>query len=668
MSILSEDDRLSYRVAFLLAVVVLLAVPVPALRILAVLIIMCYLPAAPFAARTGLSFVSAFGIAVVLSPVLVALPVLGVMSLKLPVDMAVWAIVGIAMAQFLVYGTQGGLSIRPSERKFLIAIVCLLALAAFLTLWLPSTNPAWRFREDSWFHAAVFNRLSGHGLPAVDPYFSPLRLQYMYFYHVILLTVSTLTGLNPFSTMIVTNFMAIAGCVFGFSFLAGRFARSRAVRWLGTCLFVLGMNGLFYLFFPIRFARVLFGETTGREVFDHFFTLSPAGYDTASRFLAVEQNQFMLLEKFMLGTALSLTIGLVCVVLGLMAMSRRAGWSWLSLLLYGIGLCGVLFLHLIVGITLVAAIVVTIVAMLVFRDRGESGAAAPVLWHTAVTGVVVAIALPYLVSIQPENGMAAAVGFSVRLQQVTGILACALPVLLPAAWYLLRGESVRRASGGLSAAGVFAIWAAVVLVMAVLIDLPTNGEIQFSFPLHIALSALAVGALDRWIVRGSKRVARSAVVYVLLCTIPLNAVFFASAFRDESRFLITRSESSLYDWISKYSRKEALFLEADDNVRIPVLAARDLYWGAENYARSWGYPESELNARRALRDAVFGSGDIPDELFRHAARLDRPLYVVLRDVHADAGKQFQRISGHPRLTGKFMNDSIVVFEVDLRGL
>jgi hypothetical protein len=110
-----------------------------------------------------------------------------------------------------------------------------------------------------------------------------------------------------------------------------------------------------------------------------------------------------------------------------------------------------------------------------------------------------------------------------------------------------------------------------------------------------------------------------------------------------------------------------LYLEADDIVRIPVLAARDLYWGSEKYARLWRYPETEVTARRALRDAVFGDGEIPNELFRHAASLNRPLYVVLRDVHTDGGEQFKRISQHPRLTGKFMNDSIVVFEVDLRG-
>ena len=669
MSILAEEDRLSYRVLFLLAVVVLLAVPVTALRAFATLVILCFLPAAPFAARTGLSFVSALGITVVLSPVLVALPVLAVMSLNLPVEMAVWAIIGIAMAQFLVYGTQRGMTVKPSDRKLLIALLALLAFCAFLCLWLPATNSMWRYRADSWFHAAVLNRLAGHGLPAVDPYFSPLRLQYTYYYHVLMLIVSTLTGLNPFSTIILTNFIALGGCIFGFGFLAGRFTQSRIVRWLGTCLFVFGMNGLFYVFFPIRIARYFLGDTSGIAVSKHFFALSPPQLETVSRFLSIENNQFMFLEKFMLGTALSLTLGLVCVVLALIAMSRRGGWSWISLFLYAIGICGVLFLHLVVGITMVVATVVTIVVSLLFRgpQNGEERFL-PVLLQGAITIGAVALAFPYIQSIQPNSGAGGAFGFAIQTHQVIGILACALPVLIPAAWYLLRGEYALRPGGGLSASGAIAVWASVVVLMAVVIDLPAREEILFSFPLHIALSALAVGALDRWMTKGTYRRAFITWTYVLMCTVPLNALFFTSAFRDNTEFVITRTESSLYNWITKFSHKTALFLEADDIVRIPVLASRDLYWGAEKYSRVWRYPEADVAARRALRDAVFGTGEIPEELFRHAASLNRSLYVVLRDVHADGGEQFKRISQHARLTGIFMNDSIVVFEVDLKGL
>jgi hypothetical protein len=664
MSILAEDDRLSYRVAFLLALVALLAVPVHALRILAALVILCFLPAAPFAARTGLSFVSAFGITVVLSPVLVALPVLGVMSLDLPLDMAVWAIVGIAMAQFLVYGTQGGLSVRRSDRRLLFALGAVLAVAAFLTLWLPATETAWRFREDSWFHAAVFNRLDGHGLPAVDPYFSPLHLQYMYIYHVLLLAVSKLTGSGPFTAMIVTNFMALVGCVFGFAFLAGRFTQNGAARWLGTCLFVLGMNGLFYLFVPARIARTFLGETAGSAALERSSALTPAGYETAARLLSVENNQFLLLEKFMVGTALPMTIGVVCVVLGLIATSRRGGWSWLSLLLYAVGLGGLLFQHVIVGITVVAAVTVTIVLSLLSRG----GRAGPVWWQIALTALVAAVAIPYLLSIRPANGVLDAVGFEIGMGQVVGILAGVLPALVPAAWYVLRGESLGRTGGGPSASGLLAAWAAVVWLLATTVDLPTDTEILFVFPLYAALSGLAVGTFDRALTTRWHRPAVIVYAYVLLCTVPVNATFFVTAFRDDSRFVVTLPEESLYDWITKFSRKDALFLEADDTVRIPVLAARDLYWGAERYAQNWRYPEAEVTARRALRDAVFGTGPIPEHVFRHAASLDRPLYVVLRDVHADGAAQFQRISQHPRLSGKFMNDRIVVFEVNLKGL
>jgi hypothetical protein len=105
-----------------------------------------------------------------------------------------------------------------------------------------------------------------------------------------------------------------------------------------------------------------------------------------------------------------------------------------------------------------------------------------------------------------------------------------------------------------------------------------------------------------------------------------------------------------------------LFLEADDIVRIPVLAARDQYWGTEGYATNWNYPEDEMRPRRALRDAVFGDGELTEEVMAHAQSLNRPMYVLLRDIHADGGKKFQKLSKSPYLTGKYMTESIAVFK------
>jgi hypothetical protein len=664
MAILTEEDRLSYRIVSLIAVVALLAIPVTALRLFAALVILCYLPAAPFAARTGLPALSAVALAVTVSPIMIALPVLALMQLGLPVETAVWAIVGIVMAQFLVYGTQRALTTTPSERRLLLALAVVIAVAAFLTLWLPATNTWWRYREDSWFHAAVFRRIANFGLPAIDPYFTPLKLQYMYFYHILLLTVSTLTGMGPFGAMIFTNFIALGGCVLGFNFLAGMFTRRSAVRVIGIVLCVFGMNGLFYLFFPIRVARAFLGETSGTEILRHFFTLSPLSHETASRFVSVEGNQHLFLDKFMLGTALSLTLGLVCVLLALIVLARSNRWRGVMSFFFVAVLVGVMFLHLVIGGTVIAATVgATAVAAVLGRRRGKGeGGLAPV-WILVFAAAAVAISLPYIMSVTPREGVGNSVGVRLQVRQIIGILASMLPVLIPAVWYLVRGERPRRAladGGGLSPSGLIAAWAGIVLVMALVIDLPTNNETKFAFPLYLALAALAVGGLDRWTAHGRRYAA--AVAYVALCTLPLSAVYFAGAFSDRSKFVITQSELSVYDWIRKTTRKEAIFLEGNDIVRIPVLASRDQYWGTETYARNWGYSAEELAPRRALRDAVFGEGEIDYALFEHAESLDRPFYIILRDIHSDEGRRFKRLSDRPFLTGKFLSESIAVFE------
>lgn len=664
MAILTEEDRISHRVVFLIAVVVLLAIPVTAVRLFAALVTLCYLPAAPFAARSGLSFLSALALTVTVSPLMITLPVLGVMLLGLPVETAVWAIVGIAMAQFLVYGTQRAFATAPRDRRLIVALVVIFVVAALLTLLLPTINSWWRFREDSWFHAAVFNRISKHGLPVVDPYFSPLRLQYMYFYHTILLTVSTLTGLEPFSAMIFTNFIALAGCVLGFAFLAETFTRRASVLAAGVALCLFGMNGLFYLFFPIRLARAFLGESTGTAILRHFFSLTPFGHETAARFVSVEGNQHLFLDKFMLGTALSFTLGLVCVLLALMGMRRSGPWNRVFSFFYLASLTGILYLHVVIGATVLFATAGTVIVMAIARKRGRiPDGEFSVGWLATLTVLAAGIALPYILSVMPHDGAGRTTGIDWQTSQAIGIFACVLPALIPALWYLSRGERRETTEGAARASGVVAVWAGFVLLLALLVDLPTNNETKFAFPLQLAVSALAVGGLDLWTRGGGRRRWAPVAAYLVLCTVPLNAVYFAGAFNDRSKFIITPSELSTYNWIQKMTDEEALFLEADDIVRIPVLASRDQYWGTEAYAHNWGYPESEMHVRRALRDAVFGDGELTDAHLAHAASLDRPFYVVLRNIHVEEGRRFKRLSDHPRLTGVFMTENIAVFKV-----
>jgi hypothetical protein len=669
MAILTEEDRLSYRIVFLVAVVVLLALPVAAVRVFAALIILCYLPAAPFAARAGLPLSASVALIVTTSPILIVLPVVAVMLLGLPILTAAWAIVGIAMAQFLVYGTQRALVATPEDRRLLFALAIILVAATLLSVWLPLTNAWWRVREDSWFHAAVFHRIANHGLPVADPYFTPLRLQYMYFYHVLLLTVSTITGLGPFASMIFANLMALGGCVFGVNYLVGLFTRTRLARTLAVALTVFGLNGLFYLFFPIRVARAFLGETTGVELLRHFFSLSPPGHDAAVRFLSVEGNQFLFLDKFMLGTAMSLTLGMICVILALILSMRSGRWNGLLTFFYVVLVAGVLYLHLIMGVTVVAATAGTMAVMAVTGPRGRREDGDLPLGRQAIyTALAVALALPYILNIIPHHGEDRAVRLAVQPRQMIGTVGCIFAVLVPAVWYLVRARRDRPPGpiAGLAPAGILAVWTAFVLLQAFLVDLPTVNETKFSYPLHLALAALAAGALDRWVAVGA-RGRGIAVAYVLLCTVPANAIYFGCAFADGNSFEISDSEQSVYEWISKTTDEEAMFLEANDIVRVPVLAARDQYWGTEAYALNWKYPSSEMNPRRALRDAVFGDRPLDDAVLEHARELERPMYVVLRNIHADGGRQFQKLSHTPYLIGKYMTESIAVFQVRFQG-
>ena len=64
--------------------------------------------------------------------------------------------------------------------------------------------------------------------------------------------------------------------------------------------------------------------------------------DTATTLLSVEGNQLLFLDRFMLGTSLSLTFGLVSVTLGLLVSARRGRWSRAHALAFVLAVIGLL--------------------------------------------------------------------------------------------------------------------------------------------------------------------------------------------------------------------------------------------------------------------------------------------------------------------------------------
>jgi len=153
------------------------------------------------------------------------------------------------------------------------------------------------------------------------------------------------------------------------------------------------------------------------------------------------------------------------------------------------------------------------------------------------------------------------------------------------------------------------------------------------------------------------------LVLVASAVIPLHAIYFSQAFRDQSRFDVSDEERAVYAWVERNTPDDAVFIEANDTVRIPVLASRDLYWGTETYARNWGYPKDEMIMRKRVRDAFFstsGAGEV--EMIRLRS-LARPVFVIYRSQPSDMIDASERFENDARFHGRFTANKIAVWEL-----
>ncbi len=594
----------------------------------------------------------ALGVATALSPAIFACVVLLTMLAGAGVDLATHVAKWFGVGTFL-FSRRATATRANDDHRALIGAFIIIAAAAVLALSLPLAETWWRVREDSWFHAAVANKLARDGLPLTDPYFAGLRIQYMYAYHAVVAACASLCRIDYFHAMIVLNAIALASTVLAFFALAGEFTRRAGPRLLATCLWIFGLNGWFYLSYPIRLARAVFGETHGLETLRSMFAWTPAGHATAMKVLSVEGNQFMFLDKFMVGTALSLTFGLAATLLLLLVRARRGEWSPSHDVAFVLCIVGAMLLHMVTGLTIAIVTAVVLAVLLVVRAQPAPGGPS---YARLVAWIVFALAItaPYVYSVMPRGSDESSIGFALQRSQAIGLLFAVLPALVFA---ISQARSERHDA----TTRLLAAWAVGVAVVALTVDLATNNETKFAFLLYLPLAALAAGALERgW---DAARARRLAVALVASAIVPLHAIYFAQAIRDPSTFDVSDSERAVYGWIAKSAPRDAVVVEDADNVRVPVLASRDLYFGTEGYARNWGYPHDEMLERRRVRDAVFSQRGPADLDLLRLRALERPVYIVYRLRPDDMIDAFERFENDRRMRGRFATREIAVWEV-----
>jgi hypothetical protein len=393
------------------------------------------------------------------------------------------------------------------------------------------------------------------------------------------------------------------------------------------------MNGWFYLFYVVRLVRAFTGATHGLR---QFFPWSPNGNATAMSLISVEGNQFMFLDKFMLGTALSLTFSLAATMLFVLLSARRGAWSVRHDVALFLCTVGALLLHPVTGMTIAAVTAAVLLLLLIVRSqtaRGGPSYARLLAWLLAG----VAAAIPYLRTLAPEHGGGAPLAsFSFQPGFAIGLIADIVPALVLALWFFHRAADHTDtadvfgarpvASITLSGSGLLGVWFIFMLWVGLTVDLSANNENKFSFFLWLPLCVLATGCFERAWEWRSRRYA--ALLVLASAALPLHMLYFHHAVRDKSTLAISADESAAYAWIKANMPRDAVFIEADDAVRIPVLADRDDYWGTELYARNWNYPTGEMFARHAIRDHAFSPGGLTSADVARLRALGRPVFVI----------------------------------------
>jgi len=156
------------RAALAALLLVLLVIPFAPVRVFAAIVLAGFVPASALARRSPFGLLGRLGLSLALSPVLFGAVVLGAIALGVSASAAAWVS---AVTWAVVFAAVNASPARSGEeeRRIAAALAVVFAVAAALALSLPLSDLWWRVREDSWFHAAVFNRLTLHGLPLVDP-------------------------------------------------------------------------------------------------------------------------------------------------------------------------------------------------------------------------------------------------------------------------------------------------------------------------------------------------------------------------------------------------------------------------------------------------------------------------------------------------------------------
>ncbi len=543
---------------------------------------------------------------------------------------------------------------REGAVPWLAAAIWTTIVAALLfgNPWLPP-------RSDGWFHAAVTLQMAERPVPPEDPYFAGLRLLYFWGYHAwAVMWVAVAPGLTVWAPLIVLNLTGAVAVVLGVCVLARRLGAGAPGMWAAAAVATLGYAPFSWIWIGVR---AFTGDVVGMDEIRRLVTMgaSPAlqimATGTLHSSMAFFGDKFLVLTPFALGMA-QFTL-LLLVLLDFTARPRlREG------LALGLVVASTLFIHSVVGWS-GALLAGGWWWWALWRSRRPEerrlrGVLLPLL---VVFGAAVALLAPYLCATTLGKQKALAPGLSplaVGTWLLSGLLV--VPAGMGWLWHARRRVAGARELFGfavlLTAAGLW-LW------------LPGLNQSKFFNLLFLLLAAPAGLALVGWYgrVRGGRRLLiTAALAMAILPTVTIALWAFAT---ERAQFGADwehprTGELAGMRWAIANSPPEAIFVDAETSLDLPVRARRSVITGGVRWEKNWSYPAPALRVRRqtafelgALRTP---SGDVREFLYR----LGRPVFVARRRSRGggDMDRWRREIGAvHPGYQLVYRNDDIAFF-------
>jgi len=556
---------------------------------------------------------------------------------------------------FSPLGREVSPEVSPHSRSLLLFSVLAMVSVAIL----PATSYWWRVRSDAWFHGAVTFQILRSGAPPLDPYFAGLKLNYMWFYHFFLAAVNRLTGLSPFWSMFLLNVQYLFCLVMAVYAIATRLGAGWRAALLSTGIAVFGLNGLFWLFWPLKLLFALTGEVKGVGELHRMLGGGILGITQVRKQLSVLGSVPFFLDKYMVGTAFSLALSLTMAALYFILRGlteRRVGDTVLAALF----LTAVSLLHLVVSAAAALALLGAC-AFTIAWSRFSREELIP-LARSALLPLVIAllVSAPYLASVTGGVETSGNEHPSVRLSlwAAASVFVSCFGVFLLA---LVPGRRILRERPRESMFVLF--WSVSLVALAFLVRLPLDNQRKFIFMLHLSLACFSgiafYGLIDRF--RNSPAAKRLLRMSLLLFLLPVNLIAFIGYAASPPEPAPGPSEMKTYEWISRNTPPDAVFLDSSARLDIPVLARRDLYFGKLSQAEAWGYSPEEVSRRLAARREVLSEQPMSESTLSALESLRRPLYVVLRRSEEAFPKIAAKLEAEPVFRRVFQNAAISLY-------